>query len=42
MRFDERGEMLGHITIGIELVNTLWRKLLADAGRGGMGPASAR
>jgi 3'-5' exoribonuclease len=29
MPFDERGEMLGHITIGIELVNTLWRKLLA-------------
>lgn len=28
MAFDERGEMLGHITIGIELVNTLWRKLL--------------
>ncbi len=30
MAFDERGEMLGHITIGIELVNTLWRKLLAN------------
>ena len=29
MPFDERGEMLGHITIGIELVNALWRKLLA-------------
>jgi len=29
MPFDERGELLGHITIGIELVNTLWRKLLA-------------
>ena len=29
MPFDERGEMLGHITIGVELVNTLWRKLLA-------------
>ena len=29
MPFDERGEMLGHITIGIELVNMLWRKLLA-------------
>jgi 3'-5' exoribonuclease len=29
MPFDERGEMLGHITIGIELVNTLWRKVLA-------------
>lgn len=29
MPFDERGEMLGHITIGIELVNALWRKMLA-------------
>lgn len=29
MPFDERGEMLGHITIGIELVNALWRKVLA-------------
>jgi 3'-5' exoribonuclease len=29
MPFDERGELLGHIAIGIELVNTLWRKLLA-------------
>ena len=28
MPFDERGELLGHITIGVELVNTLWRKLL--------------
>lgn len=27
MPFDERGEMLGHITIGAELVNALWRKL---------------
>lgn len=25
-----RGEMLGHISIGIELVNTLWRKLPLD------------
>ncbi len=24
---DERGELLGHITIGAELVNTLWRKM---------------
>lgn len=31
MPFDERGEMLGHITIGIELVNALWRKLLATS-----------
>lgn len=27
MPFDERGEMLGHITIGIELINTLWKSL---------------
>lgn len=27
MPFNETGELLGHITIGIELVNTLWRKL---------------
>ena len=27
MPFNEVGELLGHITIGIELVNTLWRKL---------------
>ncbi len=31
MPFDERGELLGHITIGIELVNALWRKLLATS-----------
>lgn len=28
MPFDERGEMLGHITIGIELLNALWRKIM--------------
>jgi 3'-5' exoribonuclease len=27
MDFDERGELMGHISIGIELVNSLWRKL---------------
>lgn len=27
MPFDERGELLGHITIGIELVNSLWKSL---------------
>ena len=27
MPFNEVGELLGHITIGIELVNNLWRKL---------------
>ena len=43
MPFDERGEMLGHITIGIELVNALWRKLLATpeaAEWSGLVPAS--
>ena len=43
MSFDERGEMLGHITIGIELVNALWRKLLANpdaASWSGLQPAS--
>src|SRR4030095_13739211 len=29
MPYDERGELLGHITIGIELINSLWRKLVA-------------
>ena len=43
MPFDERGEMLGHITIGIELVNALWRKVLATeaaAGWAALRPAS--
>ncbi len=30
MPFDERGELLGHITIGIELVNSLWKTLSLD------------
>jgi 3'-5' exoribonuclease len=30
MPFDERGELLGHINIGIELVNTLWKALPLD------------
>lgn len=30
MPYYDAGEMLGHITIGIELVNTLWRRLLAS------------
>lgn len=30
MGFDERGELLGHISIGLELVNSLWRKVLAS------------
>ena len=29
MPYSEMGELIGHITIGIELLNTLWRKLLA-------------
>ncbi|MDQ6625488.1 MAG: HD domain-containing protein, partial [Verrucomicrobiota bacterium] len=27
MGFDERGELMGHISIGMELVNSLWRKV---------------
>jgi 3'-5' exoribonuclease len=30
MPFDELGELLGHITIGIELVNRLWHRLLGS------------
>jgi len=30
MPFDERGELLGHINIGIELVNSLWKSLPLD------------
>ena len=30
MPFDELGEMVGHIGIGMELVNSLWRRLEAD------------
>ena len=30
MGFDERGELLGHISIGLELVNSLWQKLEAS------------
>ncbi len=30
MPFDERGEMVGHIGIGMELVNSLWRRLEND------------
>jgi 3'-5' exoribonuclease len=29
MGYDERGELMGHISIGLELVNSLWRKLQA-------------
>src|SRR5205085_2361991 len=27
MGYDERGELMGHISIGLELVNSIWRKL---------------
>jgi 3'-5' exoribonuclease len=30
MGFDERGELMGHISIGLELVNSLWRKLQTE------------
>jgi 3'-5' exoribonuclease len=30
MGYDERGELVGHISIGLELVNSLWRKLSAE------------
>jgi 3'-5' exoribonuclease len=30
MGYDERGELIGHISIGLELVNSLWRKVLTD------------
>jgi 3'-5' exoribonuclease len=32
MNYDERGELVGHISIGLELVNALWRKLNAENG----------
>jgi 3'-5' exoribonuclease len=30
MGYDERGELIGHISIGLELVNSLWRKLSTE------------
>jgi len=30
MGYDERGELIGHISIGLELVNSLWRKVGAE------------
>ena len=30
MGYDERGELMGHISIGLELVNSVWRKLSAE------------
>jgi|SRR5437773_576724 len=32
MNYDERGELIGHISIGLELVNALWRKINAENG----------
>ena len=32
MDYDERGELVGHISIGLELVNSLWRKIAAETG----------
>ena len=33
MAYDERGELIGHISIGIELVNSLWRKAMTEENR---------
>src|SRR5436853_7257916 len=30
MSYDERGELMGHISIGLELVNSLWRKISSE------------
>ena len=30
MPYDERGELIGHIAMGIEVINALWRKLMAS------------
>jgi 3'-5' exoribonuclease len=30
MDYDERGELVGHISIGLELVNSLWRRLSSE------------
>lgn len=30
MGYDERGELIGHISIGLELVNSFWRKLSSE------------
>jgi 3'-5' exoribonuclease len=35
MAYDEKGELLGHITIGIEVLNALWRKLLGSSAADG-------
>jgi 3'-5' exoribonuclease len=30
MAYDERGELMGHISIGLELVNSLWRRIVSE------------
>ena len=42
MSYDELGELVGHISIGIEVVNTLWRKLSSENSESwkAMSPAS--
>ena len=30
MNYDELGELMGHISIGVELVNALWRRLIIE------------
>jgi 3'-5' exoribonuclease len=30
MAYDERGELMGHISIGLELVNSLWRRIASE------------
>jgi 3'-5' exoribonuclease len=40
MGFDERGELMGHISIGIELVNSLWRKMDSPNEWSNLQPAS--
>ena len=34
MGYDERGELMGHISIGLELVNSMWRKLAVENAAG--------
>jgi len=34
MGYDERGELMGHISIGLELVNSLWRKVQTEENTG--------
>ena len=41
MGFDERGELMGHISIGLELVNSLWRKLQTEEKARALGKSGA-